>query len=387
MPGCAKKVTQTVSVKSWVFNDEHLKKETTKLEPIDTQECEQIVRFKKCSVGPMVEKGGLLQTENKLDWDWTHGFFECCRWKTYEATNCFAFQTVVLKRHGNDVMESPAGVVSHCDYSQGHCTLSDSTLLTWVPDKREQCEFVIWQSIEGTQRGNSFVSDDGNLALTTVNAAGSEQYQDCHGKAMILSDQGVPFRRLRVWRAGTQVASRAKRLAHQDTVVSPSKVKSYDQTLSTRTWVWRGQNRTAGVAKLRRARQLTAERPAANGPGSNGVVLADTLAMALQALEYRLQENIRFAFDHAVSATCQNMKAILQILSASILGNPTVAARLLLNRSDIVARASMQALEISACHELPSADFYLKPMPEYCTRELPIAFKISAKICLAILTH
>ncbi len=193
-----KKVTQTVSVKSWLFNDEHLKKETTKLEPIDTQECEQIVRFKKCSVGSMVEKGGLLQTENKLDWDWTHGFFECCHWKTFEVTNCFAFQTIVLKRHGNDAMESPAGVVSHCDYKQGHCTLSDSTLLTWVPDGQEQCEFIVCQSIEGTQHGNSFVSDDGNLALTTVNAASSEQYQDCHGKALILSDQGVPFRRLRV---------------------------------------------------------------------------------------------------------------------------------------------------------------------------------------------
>ncbi len=374
-----KKVTQTVSVKSWVFNDEHLKKETTKLEPIDMQECEQIVRFKKCSVGPMVEKGGLLQTENKLDWDWTHGFFECCRWKTYEATNCFAFKTIVLKRHGNGMMESPAGVVSHCDYNQGHCTLSDSTLLTWVPDTQERCEFIVWQSIEGTQRGNSFVSADGNLALTTINAAGGEQHQDCHGKSLIMSDQGVPFRRLRVWHQNNQVAHRIKRLAHQDVVVDLNKASSFGQTLGARTWAWRRQNRTAGVVKLRRARQLIAEQSAANGPDSNGIVLADTLAMALQALEFRLQENIRFAFDHAVSATCQNMNAILQILSASILGNPTVASRFLLNRSDIVARASMQALEISACHELPSGDFHFKPMPKYCTRELPIAFKISGK--------
>ncbi len=415
-----RKVTQTVSVKSWLFNDEHLKKETTKIEPIDTQECEQIIRFKKCSVGSMVEKGGLLQTENKLDWEYTQGWGDCCYWKTFEATNCFAFQTVVLKRHGHDIMESPAGVVSHCDYSEAHCTLADSSLLTWTVDKRERCEFVPWKSIEGMQRGNVWVAADGNLALTTDPHSKSDQYNDCRGNTLVMSDQGVPFRSLgrpvavvnprskrtisglpviepivgvttriwypphhavmepmlRHWRTVTGVTTRIRTTPYHQRIEmrsnnhtnSPLFSKPFNKFLNA-------TERRKMRGSLNRHVRSAQETEPENDDSSNGVVMSDHLAMALQAIEYRLQETVRFSFDHSVAATCQGMNAIVRILSASILGNPTIAARILLNRSDIVARASMQALEISVCHELANSEFSFSAMSEPCTRELPMSFK------------
>ncbi len=371
----------------------------------------------------MVEKGGLLQTENRLDWEYTQGWGECCYWKTFEATNCFAFQTIVLKRHGHNVMESPAGVVSHCVYSEAHCTLADSALSTWTVDKREQCEFVPWKSIEGMQRGNVWVATDGNLALTTDPHSKGDQYHDCRGNTLVMSDQGVPFRtlgrpravvnprskrtiprlpvtepmlgvithiwyppnhvmgsRLRNWRTVTGVTTHMRTPPYHQRIETRSNNQSNPSLFSELSSKFLNETEYRKMHRsLNRHVRSAQETELENDDSDNGFVMSDHLAMALQAIEYRLQETVRFSFDHSVAATCQSMNVIVRILSASTLGNPTIAARFLLNRSDIAARASMQALEISVCHELADSEFSFSAMSEPCTRELPMSFKVHHK--------
>ena len=48
----------------------------------------------------------------------------------------------VYKRHGSDEFESTAGDVSHCNYDQTNCLLTDGTMLIWDTNKNTTCEYT-----------------------------------------------------------------------------------------------------------------------------------------------------------------------------------------------------------------------------------------------------
>ncbi len=96
----------------------------------------------QCSAGGMVDIGGLLQTQNKLEYEMPGGGIYCCKWIDYQAEHCFAHRAPVFKRHGEKEMTSPAGNVRHCIYHTGGCVLEDKTTLVWEPNFDQHCEFL-----------------------------------------------------------------------------------------------------------------------------------------------------------------------------------------------------------------------------------------------------
>ena len=62
------------------------------------------------------------------------------------------------------------------------------------------------------------------------------------------------------------------------------------------------------------------------------------LAAQLQAITFDLQKYIRFAFSHAMQATCQSLQNVIELLKkVSMLANPTLSMCTLLNKTDIFA--------------------------------------------------
>lgn len=275
----------------YFFNDERLKEEESFSVPVTEDECERMVRFHMCSEGALVQVDGLWQTQNVVPWSYSYAGFSCCRWHEFSATNCFFYQSSVLKRHAHTLMESPAGDVAHCDYTKGHCALHDSKFLQWKPDALERCAYLEWKTLIGHQWGSNWISKDNNLALT-FRAVVSKR--DCDLNDLVISDQGIPVREL---------AQMSKRSRHGRMVESLT---------------------TDGLA----------------------VVGAEQLAASLQALEFRSRENLRFAFTHAFATACDLMKAQVQTLRAVLQDSPTLAVRQLLKNDNLYAQSSSNFIEV-----------------------------------------
>ena len=184
-------ITQKTKAFTYLFADENLVKHETIDETVSESACQQMKDYKRCESGNLVQKGGIWQTENEHNWEYPGGGIYCCKWKTFITTNCFIYQTVVYKRHNIEEMESPAGLVSQCKYENGHCQLSEGSYLLWDISKYERCEFLPIKNISGNMHGKNWLSDDGNLALTTTT---SSQTHDCSSNPIQISDQGIGFR-------------------------------------------------------------------------------------------------------------------------------------------------------------------------------------------------
>ncbi len=330
-----KKVTQVVQTLTYFFADENLKKEWSIDEPIDGQECNRMKQWKTCSAGQMTTKGDLWRTTNDLNWKYPGGGINCCHWKEFRATNCFMYAGYVYKRHsskeqGEAPMESTAGVVSHCDYKTGACALKDGTYLLWEINPAEKCEFLGWKTMTGRLLGTSWIADDSTLALTMTTDETAESCQKSE-KRLQISDQGIAFRLYVV-----------------------------------------GKNRIKRRVSGRKARFKKAiEEP--------GIVTTDQLAASLQAVSQDFHDTIQFSFAHALASTCNSMQMIVEVIKASILANPEIAIRHLLDQYAIFARAGGNALEVFPCQELPDRSFQFLKMNETCTREVPIKFQLDGK--------
>ena len=256
-------------------------------------------RWSKCNHGALVDKDGVLQTTNKMDWYFSSGGVSCCKWNTFTTTNCFLYHAKVFKRHSESSMQSTAGSVDHSDYLKGHCALRNLQYLIWEVDSRESCEYLPWKRLKGNRWGHNWLSEDSNIAFTTTHP---RTEKDCAGKTMRISDQGIPYTIL-----GTP------RSDHE----------SYRK-----------------------------KRPSPNST-RKGIVSSAQLAASLQVLELKTRRNIQFAFHHALSATCHSMAEQVRIARASLLQNPTLAMREIFGQDPIIARASASAIEVWA---LPNAE-------------------------------
>lgn len=86
-----------IRLKTWLFGIEHFKEFSKHEVEVDPNLCTSMVRSKLSPSGPLHKTdGGVLQTQNTLDWKtpgWTAD--ECCRWWVYEATNYFVIPVSV----------------------------------------------------------------------------------------------------------------------------------------------------------------------------------------------------------------------------------------------------------------------------------------------------
>ncbi len=333
------KIRQTVKTFVYFFNDERLKEESTETLPVTKAECDRMRRWQLCDEGKLVTKGGLLQTENAVDWEYSRAGAYCCSWKSFSATNCFAYTVYVYKKHRSTEMQSTAGNVAHCQYADAACILKDSSAVVWDINPQEHCEYLKWKSISGESLGQNWISDDRNLALTWESTISDMTLTDCEGKRLQLSQQGMPFR---IVKTGPQ---------------PPTSLQSRKNLLNP-------SNRV----KRRAQGKILAQ--------DHGLVTTELLALSLQALSDDIARGVRYAYSHAMVGTCQNMRQLYNLLRTFIYANPVMAARTLLNRNDIWARSAGNALEVWPCEELPVGTYSFLPMNKTCTLELPLKFRV-----------
>ncbi|MCP3666774.1 MAG: hypothetical protein GY696_30470 [Gammaproteobacteria bacterium] len=315
-----KMVQTSLSSLTYFFDNEHLRDTKKGQIPVSESQCAHMIRSKTCSYGQLISKGTLWQTTNEPDWTYSGGGTSCCYWKNSTATNCFMYKVFVYKRHEANEMQSTAGVVSHCKYREGKCDMEDGTFLSWVPDKREKCEYVQWKAVKGKKFGNNWISEDGNLALTFQN--GGQTVRDCDGNELILSDQGIAFKIIRE------------------------------------------------IRRVRRSLEYGRR---------GGIATTDLLAASLQAIEFDIRQNIEFSFQQALRATCRTMDTVVLLQKTGIIANPTLAMRAVLRRQDLIARAGGQAIEVWPCSFLKTDTYHFLPMNASFTNEIPIQFAVSGE--------
>ena len=187
-----KMVKQKVETFTYFFNDENLKKQQTVNLQVSGEACHRMKRWLKCDSGDMLEKGGLHQTNNILNWYYPGGGINCCKWKKFTVVNCFMYKAKAFKRHNNAHMESTVGDVSHCSYTSGECQMKDGSFLIWEVQQEERCQYLKWLRTPGRMLQNQWLSDDGNLALTWP-LHGTKEVVSCF-EPVSMSDQGIAFR-------------------------------------------------------------------------------------------------------------------------------------------------------------------------------------------------
>ncbi len=110
-------------------------------------------------------------------------------------------------------------------------------------------------------------------------------------------------------------------------------------------------------------------------PNDHGYVTTELLAGTLQAVATEVAKGVQYAYSHALTATCQNMRQLHNLLRALIYANPIMAARALLNKDHLYACSGGELLEIWQCEALETGTYTFLPMNKTCSLEIPIKLK------------
>jgi hypothetical protein len=106
---------------------------------------------------------------------------------------------------------------------------------------------------------------------------------------------------------------------------------------------------------------------------ANDIVTEAYLSARLQALVNLIIRTTRQAYLQALHSTCNAMNEIIQLTQAAVTEHPTMAARHLINATNIHARSSGHLLEVWPCKEVEQAT--ILPMPEgICSSRIPIRY-------------
>lgn len=156
----------------YFFGDETLKEFQESPIPITVELCKHMVESKASPAGPLfTTESGLMKTNNQLNWrvpNW--GLPECCKWWTYQASNYFVIPVSVYSHFGAKQFQCTGADVTKCPpYSFSECQLGNQALV-WEVDESVNCEYLPYQNISGHLVENSWLSLDGQLALTSHNA-------------------------------------------------------------------------------------------------------------------------------------------------------------------------------------------------------------------------
>ena len=258
---------------------------------VSKDECYSMIKWHTSQHGDLTLTGSIYKTNNVAKPEY-HTGFHCCKDYNFNVINAYLYETLIFKRHGDkEKVESPVGVVGHCTYSSGFCNLKDGSALLWKPDAKEECQYLPHQTFSGNFQSKFWTSDSGELALSFTKTVIISQSKECGGDVQI-SDQGIAVNRVI-----NVTQSRGKRQSHSvDGVVTDSEVNA-----------------------------------------------------KLQALELRISENYNHMFRAAFRDNCRVMQSISQLIIASLERNPTLAARHLLNHTNIHAKLTHNLLSVYPC--------------------------------------
>lgn len=147
-----------------------------------------------CDFGSMQESGTIYKTHNALNFVWPSAPFGCCVAHQLSVSNCYLLSTTIHSRHGSPTPESAVGDVRHCSYKDGHCVLSDGSILMCTPNTEEACEFVAVSKMRGHLLGHVWISDSREFALSWQDD--SPPFTDC-GHDLTITDQGYALTKMR----------------------------------------------------------------------------------------------------------------------------------------------------------------------------------------------
>ena len=129
-----------------------------------------MIERKYCSNGSMVEvapDAGVWKYEQPLDRSWGTPVLSCCRWIRREAYACSLETIDVLMRKEDKHPTSLSVDMSQCRYHKGECEVkATKERVDWVVDYTWKEEALPAYVISGILRGDTFLSQDGALALT-----------------------------------------------------------------------------------------------------------------------------------------------------------------------------------------------------------------------------
>ena len=159
------KIKRRFGILSYFFADNFIKKQEVHHLAISMAECKDLLS-KKSQYGPVYDSEGIFQTQNKIQWKYPAGGVQCCRYHWYEATNVYMYTGHVYKRFREHNVESTLGDTRGCRYKQQACALADKSIIIWEVNKKALCSHIPWTKVKGVQYGNTWVSDDHQMALT-----------------------------------------------------------------------------------------------------------------------------------------------------------------------------------------------------------------------------
>ena len=100
----------------------------------------------------------------------------------------------------------------------------------------------------------------------------------------------------------------------------------------------------------------------------------------------KVKQLLNFAFSHTFLFVCRNAQQISRILKATIIANPTIAFREILNISYITARISGNLVQIYPCQRLSRDQYKILPMkPNECYEDIQIKIYLMGKFLIAFL--
>jgi hypothetical protein len=97
---------------------------------------------------------------------------------------------MISSHHDAHSIATPVGAAQHCPYKKGSCILADKTALIWEPNPKQFCKFRSIGEFSGRSLGNAWLTDDGQLGLTTSNTI---PISEC-GLNLTITDQGLAFK-------------------------------------------------------------------------------------------------------------------------------------------------------------------------------------------------
>lgn len=314
---CMKTVTLVETFSEFsLFNRGHRDiRNSTRFEPVNMTECEDMVNEHRCSYGQLSRYRNVWKTRNEVVAEYESNLkvgnlFAGADWVGFPTGNCIVLETVVINHPQTNTFESPAGDIRHCDQTQKFCVLPDGLLYTPKDNqsKKQSCKLEKYMEVTGYTNGRAFIDDEHHLALSydTRNLM-----TDC-GELYAKTDQGVYIK---------------------FTDHAPSRVK---------------RQKSDAFSNL-----YTAQ---------------------LQYLEHETKMSIKFAFYNAVVQTCQNIQQISRFISLNVQHHPTQAMRELLNNEYISASTSGGLIMVYKCH--PITSYALDKMRDKCTDEIPLNFTI-----------
>jgi hypothetical protein len=349
---------QTVSLLTYFLGVEKLEEFNTEEVMVDPTTCKAMAKEKSSPEGPMVETPTGLWTTGK-DLEYTTpggGLLQCCRWYRYEVTNYYLVPATVYKRHDLPGFRSTAADVSHCDdYLDGECQLFNQTLI-WKPQMKTRCQFIPFTILNGTKTGNMWISEDEQLALTTMN---NESFTDCD-HTLHMTDQGIPY----------QVLASISRLKRQ--------TQNYPTCAETSRLTLEEYIKLEPTDKRRPYDCRTPEEHCrarfTREPKESGPIDSPLLAAWTQAVTDRMTKMTNLAFKQTWMSICRDMKTTASLLRTSILAEPIEAARTLLGDQLLSARAGNGFLEVWKCMAINTTNVSMVRQENDCTKEIPITF-------------